>query len=78
MSGCRCPECWSLREHMLEETGKDYGLAPAPAPHNQPRALVREVQADCSSMTCVCERCQSERTTRRPKPVKAFPWEQAA
>ena len=78
MSGCRCPECWSLREYMLALTGKEYGLPAAPAPHNrEARALVREVQADCSSMTCMCERCQSERTTRR-RPVKTLPWEQAA
>lgn len=75
--GCRCQHCWTLREHMLELTGNDYGLTPAvgcaddtvtlrvlttgPAPDN----LVELIDRRCDqTMTCQCDDCTTERARR--------------
>lgn len=73
---CRCPQCYSLAEHMGELTGKDYGLAEAPG-HPLGPAL-RNV---CDhTMTCRCDRCSAQRALlaqvgSRDRPQ---PWEPVA
>lgn len=58
--GCRCPQCYSLAELMLEETGQTYGLPPAPG-HAPAPAL--EPACD-GTYTCPCPRCNTDRGTR--------------
>jgi hypothetical protein len=70
-TGCRCRFCWTLREFMLEETGKSYGLPRAEGHAQEPSTVERPT---CSSMTCVCPKCASERAQMRPT-VARQPWE---
>ena len=90
---CRCPDCWSLCEVMLEMTGKDYGLNPAPnrakraaaqTPPSGPRGGggLRLVQSCDGSYTCRCDGCEADKAKlagkRRPTTVpSSLPWEEA-
>lgn len=57
MDGCRCSQCWSLREYMLRLTGKDYGLPAAPG-HAPGLSLVED---PCDgSYCCECAKCRAE------------------
>lgn len=77
--GCKCSECYGLREYMLDLTGKDYGLKPAPGHTADAPALPGTKPCD-GSMTCRCEDCENEKLeliVRRYNTVKQ-PWEIAA
>lgn len=71
MQGCKCRECFTLAEYLLEETGTDFGL---------PRAKGHDyVDLDpCTgSLTCTCQKCEKERAKLirlGPKRVQN-PWE---
>ena len=88
MLGCKCRECFGLAEHMLQLTGRDYGL-PRASGHSRPFAPVLilnsknrvvEEQQCTGSYTCSCPLCAAEREhrvthlTRRPKRTRQ-PWE---
>lgn len=76
MSGCCCPQCWSLAEFMADLTGKDYGLAPAPRGH-APEPLKLAESACDGSYTCGCPEC-SRSCRKRPAQRTKLPWEMAA
>jgi hypothetical protein len=74
MDGCRCPDCFSLREYMLELTGRDHGLPAAPGHGRRLRVVERP-----HSMTCDCRRCEAERAVRAEEAERVAeirqPWE---
>ena len=55
MPGCKCESCYGLREHMVELTGKDFGLPAAPG-----HAPVVELVPCDGSYTCGCSKCREE------------------
>ena len=71
--GCRCAQCYTLAEFMLEETGRDHGLPRAPG-HGPSPALS---EACAGTMTCPCSRCRAERDAalQRPRRTSRLPWE---
>lgn len=71
---CRCPQCFGLRELMLETTGKDYGLAPAPGhlPDPDPLKPVCTGQLTCTCPDCQAQRAQLTRAGSRDRPQ---PWD---
>lgn len=84
-SACRCSRCYGLREHMLDLTGKDYGLPAAPGhepvrlriltPDPEPPAsLAVLVVPECDgSMTCDCAGCDEVRAKRVARGVRSSP-----
>lgn len=61
-NACRCPQCYGLREHMLDATGKDYGLPRAPG-CARARGLTLANQEHCQqTLTCTCTDCRLDRT----------------
>ena len=71
---CRCSACFTLREAMLEITGKDYGLAAAPG-HAPPH--LRPVESGSSSMTEL-DPAEFRRLQERARNRVRQPWETAA
>lgn len=81
---CRCPECWTLCEYMLQLTGKDYGLQPAPmrakraaaaaAGTSVPTTRARVEESCDGSYTCGCKKCAADKAklVRRSRPAFAF------
>lgn len=68
-TGCKCRWCYGLAEFMQAETGKTYGLPPAPG-----HSVEAEEPSPCESMTCICPRCAAERAQLRSRPIRQ-PWE---
>lgn len=83
MDGCRCRECYGLREYMLEHTGRHHDLPTAPG--HLTVALHELDQPVCSGiLTCPCPICQQERVAsihrhrqQRQRPPRQ-PWETRA
>jgi hypothetical protein len=68
VSGCRCPECFGLREYLEAQGLPTRGL-PAASGHqpHRPAVVAREdgtiVEIHCDgSMTCKCPKCTAERS----------------
>ena len=73
---CRCPQCFGLREYMLQLTGKDYGLPRAPG-HNVveiPIGPVCDGTYECACPKCVKQRRQAAEKARQVTHIRQ-PWE---
>lgn len=69
MKGCKCRECFGLREVMVGLTGRDHGLPQAPG------HVVATPKPSCdNTLVCICPDCASRRAQMRPAAVRQ-PWE---
>lgn len=66
MDGCRCPQCYGLREYMLERLGQDYGL---------PVAVGHTYVAARSEEPCFGYANGAGREDRSKRKVIRQPWE---
>jgi hypothetical protein len=79
---CCCPQCYGLREFMLDATGQDYGLPPAPG-HTALRPVVAlagvTIGEQCTGRyDCSCTRCSEQRAVLVRTPHsrdKRQPWQ---
>lgn len=72
---CKCREHYTLREFMLDETGKTYGL---PAKASEAPVRAPEPAGPCD--VCDHPHCQAQRLRERKRyqNAKRLPWENAA
>ena len=77
-TGCRCQDCYGLREYLEHSGLNTRGLPAAPGCGSTPTPA--RLEASCNNtMTCICTACETDRAARqtnaRARLQPRQPWE---